>query len=205
MKKFTVVDTASNSVKTFETNAETVGELKQELNKLGISTVGMTIQEGITKTEYGSDDSVRLPHDVPYRGGTTNNLVFRVTAANKRIRSGMDRAEAYQKVKELGLAEAIKEETGRNFTQVSTNDLEVFIVDAEEALAEREARETPYERVDNTPSCPMRDAISLIAQALYNAGIMDEETVHALRVLSGLEIKPNTPSVEEIAEMFKDM
>lgn len=100
-KRFTVVDTRSNQVKTFNSEATTVGELKQDLRNIGINPDGMAIQEGLTKTELGSDSSL-LPSDVNYRGTVTNNLVFRLTQPNKKIKSGNTcMAEIYDGLKNL--------------------------------------------------------------------------------------------------------
>ena len=67
-----------------------------------------------------------------------------LTNPNKQIRSGAgDRKEAYRLVKENNLQEAVKENFGRNFTQVPTDDLLAFAhshtASATEAI--REVRE----------------------------------------------------------------
>lgn len=122
-KVFTVVNSATQSTISYESQAETLGQLKRELADKGINLDGMTIFEGLTKTELKSDDSL-LPHDVPYRGTITNNLVFRITKANKNIKSGnMSRAEAYAKIKELNLQGVIASKYGKNFTMCKTADL----------------------------------------------------------------------------------
>lgn len=122
-KVFTVVNSATQSTISYESQAETLGQLKRELANKGINLDGMTIFEGLTKTELKSDDSL-LPHDVPYRGTVTNNLVFRITKANKNIKSGnMSRAEAYAKIKELNLQGVIASKYGKNFTMCKTTDL----------------------------------------------------------------------------------
>lgn len=122
-KVFTVVNSATQSTISYESQAETLGQLKRELADKGINLDGMTIFEGLTKTELKSDDSL-LPHDVPYRGTITNNLVFRITKANKNIKSGnMSRAEAYAKIKELNLQGVIASKYGKNFTMCKTTDL----------------------------------------------------------------------------------
>lgn len=108
------------------TNAKTLGELKKCLTDNGISYENMSFTEGITKTTLSGDNTV-LPTNVPFKGGVTNNLVLLLTNSAKHIKSGMTRREAYQAVKEGNLGDAIKEKFGRNFTQVSTADLEKFI------------------------------------------------------------------------------
>lgn len=126
MNTFTIVDTESQKTKEIQSNATTVAELKKDLRQNGFNVDGKTIQEALTRTEF-KDDSSMLPHDVPYKGGITNDLVFRLTKTNKQIMSGMDRQEAYAEVKRLGLGDAVKAKFGKNFTQCSTADLVAFL------------------------------------------------------------------------------
>lgn len=123
---YTVVDTDTQMTKEFNSTATTVAELKQELINNGFSVEGKTIQEAITRIEFKDDSSV-LPHDVPYKGTTTNNLVFRLTQSEKHVKSGSDRNDLYAKIKSLNLGDEIKNYFGKNFTQVSSADLEIFI------------------------------------------------------------------------------
>ena len=126
MNIFTIVDTESQKTKEIQSNATTVAELKRDLRQNGFNVDGKTIQEALTRTEF-KDDSSMLPHDVPYKGGITNDLVFRLTKTNKQIMSGIDRQEVYAEVKRLGLGDAIKAKFGKNFTQCSTADLIAFL------------------------------------------------------------------------------
>lgn len=125
-KRFTVVDTRTTTTKVFESNANTLGELKSELMDMGIDPTGMAIQEGLTRTELMDDNSI-LPHDVPYKGTTTNNLVFRLTQNNKMIKSGVCRSDVYRTIKELGLESAIKDLFNKNFTNCTTSELEDYV------------------------------------------------------------------------------
>ena len=126
MNIFTIVDTESQKTKEIQSNATTVAELKRDLRQNGFNVDGKTIQEALTRTEF-KDDSSMLPHDVPYKGGITNDLVFRLTKTNKQIMSGIDRQEVYAEVKRLGLGDAIKAKFGKNFTQCSTANLIAFL------------------------------------------------------------------------------
>lgn len=127
-RKITVILESGNGTRTIETGAETLGELKQSFAANGIDYHGKIIREGLSRTEF-IDDTSLLPKDVPFRGQTTNNLVFTLTTENKRIKSGgMTRAEVYGAVKKAGLQDAIKCEFGKNFTQVGTSELEAFII-----------------------------------------------------------------------------
>ena len=125
-RKIIIVDSSSNRKVTVNTDATSFGELKRAARAAGINYEGKDWLEGLTKTSPVSDDSL-LPVNVNYKGTVTNNLVYMLTNTNKRIRSGMNRQEAYAEIKKLGLADDVKKKFGRNFTQVGTNDLIGFI------------------------------------------------------------------------------
>lgn len=125
-RKIIVVSSATQSQTAFESEATTLGELKQELNARNVDYNGMTFLEGHSKLEMNLDDAI-LPSNIPYKGTTTNDLVFLLTTPQKKIRSGVDRIHLYGVIKDNGLAEAIKEKFGRNYTNVSTDDLAEFL------------------------------------------------------------------------------
>lgn len=125
-RKIIVVSSATQSQAAFESNATTLGELKRELDTRGIDYAGMTFLEGHSKLEMNLDDAI-LPSNIPYKGSTTNDLVFLLTTPQKKIRSGADRIHLYGVIKDNGLADAIKEKFGRNYTNVSTDDLADFL------------------------------------------------------------------------------
>ena len=125
----TVVSTKTQAKKQINTNATTLAELKDAMRANGINYEGMTFYEGVAKVELTDDASV-LPHDVPYKGSTTNNLVIMLTDPNKKIKSGVEtRGEAYAFIRENNLQSAIVEKFGRNYTQVSTVELINFIAE----------------------------------------------------------------------------
>ena len=215
-KKFTVIDTRTMQKKEFNSQATTVAELKADLRKLGIATDGMVIQEGLTKTELKFDTAL-LPHDVPFKGGTTNNLVFRLTQAEKKIRSGagMSRQEAYAKVKELGLTKAIVKKYNKNFTMCKTADLIAEIEAAskkainvkenapkKESTAMKPATKAPVASEDKATQ-----AITLLTNTLVNNGILSpDEGTEVVEVLgTTLSVKESAYSAEDIDDMFKDM
>jgi len=125
-RKIIIVDSSSNRKVTVNTDATNFGELKRAARAAGINYEGKDWLEGLTKTSPVSDDSL-LPVNVNYKGTVTNNLVYMLTNTNKRIRSGMNRQEAYAEIKRLGLADGVKKKFGRNFTQVGTTNLIDFI------------------------------------------------------------------------------
>lgn len=130
-RKIIIVSTKSQKKYILNTDATTLAELKTVCAEQGIDYTGMSWFEGTSKTEMTSDNSV-LPHDVPYKGTTTNNLVFRLTPA-KKIASGAVRADLYAKIKSLHLEETVKDTFGVNYTRVSNNNLEKTIEEAMKA------------------------------------------------------------------------
>lgn len=134
----TIVSTANSSKVELETNATTLGELKASMRQADIAYDGMTFYEGLTKSELVDDASI-LPHDVVRNGQTTNNLVFMLTNTNKKIRSGYDRLELYNIIKEKGLAEECKERLGKNFTMCKTSELEELVKGCESSKSAAEA------------------------------------------------------------------
>lgn len=128
-RKITVVQTKNQKKSVIMSAATTLAELKSDLRANGIDYDGMTFFEGTSKVELKNDASV-LPHDVPYKGIITNELVFMLTNTNKKIRSGavaMSRAEAYSAIKSMGLQDACVKKFGKNFTMCKTADLIALI------------------------------------------------------------------------------
>lgn len=126
-REILIANTKTQKRSKVTTSATTLGELKADLRAAGIDYNGMTFTEGISKTQL-LDDATQLPQNVMYKGQPTNNLVILLTNTKKNIASGaMSRKEVYQAIKNNNLQEAVKEEFGRNFTQVPTSDLLVFL------------------------------------------------------------------------------
>ena len=208
-KRFTVVDTRTNRTKTFESNANTVGELKADFRANGIDPEGMAIQEGLTRTELSDEDGAYLPHDVPYRGGITNDLVFRLTQKEKRIKSGaMSRSEVYAQIKALGIADTIAKKYGKNFTMCKTSDLIAEVEAASEKPAEP-AKKAPAKSKKaevHTSECAVTEVVTKIVGVLVNNGIIPENEGLDMVKSLGTELAPAAGySVSEIDEMFADM
>lgn len=169
-REILIANTKTQKKSKLNSEATTLGELKNEMDAAGIDYAGMTFTEGITKTQLINDDS-QLPQNVMYHGQTTNNLVILLTNTKKNIASGaMSRKEAYQVIKDNELQDAIKEEFGRNFTQVPTSDLEVFInnntdpSEDEEEVEIEDIDSNDYEEVENDSTeeekhCDIEDLI----------------------------------------------
>lgn len=126
-REILIANTKTQKRSKITTSATTLGELKADLRAAGIDYSNMTFTEGISKTQLLNDDT-QLPQNIMYKGQPTNNLVILLTNTKKNISSGaMTRKEAYQAIKDNNLQDAVKEEFGRNFTQVPTSDLLVFL------------------------------------------------------------------------------
>lgn len=148
-REILIANTKTQKRSKITTSATTLGELKTDLRAAGIDFSGMTFTEGISKTQFLSDDT-QLPQNVMYKGQPTNNLVILLTNTKKNIASGvLSRKEAYNLIKQNSLENAVKIEFGRNFTQVPTLDLIKFI---EANVKKSEAPKTePTEQPKNEP------------------------------------------------------
>lgn len=148
-REILIANTKTQKRSKIETDATTLGELKNALRDAGIDYMGMTFTEGISKTQL-LDDATQLPQNVMYKGAPTNNLVILLTNTKKNIASGIgDRATAYGLIKEHGLQEVVKLKFGKNFTQVSTADLWDVIKEAGTVMEESKPGNIGYDREFN--------------------------------------------------------
>lgn len=138
-RKITIVSTRNQKKSVIMSAATTLAELKTDLRQNGIDYDGMTFYEGTSKVELRDDASV-LPHDVPYKGQLTNELVFMLTNTNKKIRSGADisRADVYNAIKANGLQGECVKRFGKNFTMCKTADLIALVEEAKEQASTTE-------------------------------------------------------------------
>ena len=200
-RKITVVSTQTQRKSVITTGAETLAELKSALDEAGINYDGMTFYEGTSRTELKDNASV-LPKDVPYKGTTTNELVFMLTNTNKKIRSGnMSRAEAYAAIKANNLQDAVKSKFGKNFTQCSTEDLIGMLAKSVETKPAAKAKEAPKAakpaakketKAETKAEKPVevvdkvaRKAISELVDALYSNDSLDSEDADNIRYILG--------------------
>lgn len=212
-RKITVVQTKNQKKSVIMSAATTLAELKSDLRANGIDYGGMAFFEGISKVELKNDASV-LPHDVPYKGIVTNELVLMLTNTNKKIRSGaMSRMEAYAEIKRRGLQDACLKKFGKNFTMCKTADL-IALVQSKGA-----SKPAPVAPASNGGECVdtvARAAISKLVEILEDNGtIEDYEKEKVLGILGGAvevapseEYKPKSASPysdDEINDMFEGM
>lgn len=208
-REILVVNTKTQSKKTITSSATTLAELKADLRVAGINYSDMTFYEGISKTEIKTDDS-QLPHDVNYKGNITNNLVFMLTTANKKVKSGAvsTRAEAYAAIKANNLTIAIQKKFGKNFTNCRTNDLITFVNNEEKKFAKPTVKETPVKAAPvTTVKSDVNYTIALTKLVNYLAGkAISTDAANDILAEIGVEYKaPKSTgySESEINEMFK--
>ena len=213
-RKITVVQTKNQKKSVIMSAATTLAELKSDLRANDIDYEDMTFFEGTSKVELKNDASV-LPHDVPYKGTITNELVFMLTNTNKKIRSGattMSRAEAYSAIKSMGLQDACVKKFGKNFTMCKTADLIALI--QSNGGSEPDAPKAETEKEEKVA----RAAISKLVEILENNGTIEDcEKEEVLDILGGAvavsaapseEYKPKSASPysdDEIDDMFEGM
>lgn len=212
-RKITVVQTKNQKKSVIMSAATTLAELKSDLRANGIDYGGMTFFEGTSKVELRNDASI-LPHDVPYKGIVTNELVFMLTNTNKKIRSGAtSRMEAYAEIKRRGLQGACLKKFGKNFTMCKTADL-IALVQSNDA-----SKPAPVAPASNGGECVdtvARAAISKLVEILEDNGTIEYyEKDEVLDILGGAvevapseEYKPKSASPysdDEINDMFGGM
>lgn len=207
-RKITIVSTRNQKKSVIMSAATTLSELKADLRQNGIDYDGMTFYEGTSKVELKDDNSV-LPHDVPYKGTTTNELVFMLTNTNKKIRSGADmsRAEAYAAIKANNLQAECVKRFGKNFTMCKTADL-VALVNEKTAKAAKSTKTTRTETTTvketvvetNTPKVAKpetpievidtkaRAAISKLLTILDDNCTLDSEEVEEIEAILGSKV-----------------
>lgn len=213
MRKITVLVESTQSKHVLQSNATTLGELKDELREKNISFNSDDVfKEGMSKTVLTTDESI-LPSNIPWRGEVTNDLIFMVTAPQKKIKSGvMTRAEVYAEVKRLNLQDTISKKMGKNFTQCSTATLLTFIDEASKnsckaktpapVAKEKKVKSNPTpEVVESVTFCALKELIAM----MVNEGVLSEANANnILGVASGRPALPieKEESYDELAEQF---
>lgn len=224
-RKITIVSTRNQKKSIIMSAATTLAELKADLRQNGIDYDGMTFYEGTSKVELKDDASV-LPHDVPYKDQTTNELVFMLTNTNKKIRSGADmsRADVYAAIKAKGLQEECVKRFGRNFTKCKTADLVALINEksvSKTALStptkEEKVAETKREKSKkqaNTAECvdtKARAALSRLLTILTDNDVLEDAEAEEIegilddKATTSDDCKPSSESSysdDEIDRMF---
>lgn len=200
-RKIVVVSTTSQKKNVIMSAATTLAELKADLRQNNIEYEGMTFYEGTSKTELKDNNSV-LPHDVPYKGQITNELVFMLTTPNKKIKSGadMDRSEIYIIIKTHGLQGECIRRFGKNFTQCKTADLiDLIREDSAKEVPTAKCTKEDSDHVDNAA----RATINILVNTLCLKDILSTEEAEMLTYrLDTTEGIKSSYSDSEINDMF---
>lgn len=207
-RKVTVLVESTQSKVVFESNATTLGELKNELKEKQVRyDSDCVFKEAASKTILASDESI-LPSNIPWKGQVTNDLVFMVTAPQKKIKSGaMDRKEAYARVRELGLQGKIQELEGKNFTQCSTTALISYIENEEKVgkkVVEKTPKSTPAPIAKEKGVDKMSYLKSLLDEMVSKGVLMQHDADNIWGVANGQPALPveREQSYDELAEQF---
>ena len=214
-RKITVVETKNQKKTVIMSSATTLAELKNDLTRNGIDYTDMTFFEGVSKVELKSDNAM-LPHDVPYKGATTNELVFMLTNTNKKIKSGtMSRAEAYEAIKTNKLQARCIDKYGKNFTVCKTSELIALIEEncknecCMNTACAKSVKVAPVEEVKEFVDTNARDAIHELVGILCKGDYLTCEEANAVNNLLRKDISTTETSSpysdEEIADMMAEM
>ena len=231
-RKITVIPTKTHKTQVIESAATTLAELKADLTKAGIDYTDCTFFEGLTKIELKNDAAI-LPHDVPYKGTTTNNLVFMITNASKKIRSGakLDRKAIIEEIKAKNLTEVVKNTYGKNYINCKTEDLEKILNKevastttdalapvAKAAPTKKEAPSKPAMNTTNLSSyvtkVELREVIESLLKEMEDAYVdcVEDVDIDNIAIIGKVssnnseEEKSDSPySSNELDDMFKDM
>ena len=219
-RKITIISTKNHSTKVINSAATTLGELKTDLDNAGIGYTDCTFFEGLTKTELKNNDAI-LPHDVPYKGTITNNLVFMITNASKKIKSGADRKSIIAEIKAKNLTEVVKNTYGKNYTNCKTEDLEKILSmnntsTPKEAPAKKEVSNNPAMKTTNLSSyvtkAELREVIESLLKETEKVGYVEDIDIDNIAIIGDVssnnseEEKSDSPySSNELDDMFKDM
>ena len=166
--------------------ADTLADLKHLFDQNGISYSDMDFMEGVSQTKLISDSSV-LPHDIPFRGQVTNDLLIYMTLKDKKVRSGID-VDAFDRrgllifIKDNGWADAINALFGENYTRISSAELKEF---CKSKLAQQ-PKEAGCKCVNLVP------AFRALVKELENEGCITPDAADAI-----LDLVDNAPVQEE--------
>ena len=221
-RKITIISTKNHSTKVINSAATTLGELKTDLDNAGIGYTDCTFFEGLTKTELKNNDAI-LPHDVPYKGTITNNLVFMITNASKKIKSGADRKSIIAEIKNRKLTEVVKATYGKNYTNCKTEDLEkIFSMNntfiPKNAPTKKETVETNVlNNTEYVTKAQLREVIIGLVKELKdsdNIDFADDVEIDNIPIIGKVTISEDIStkkeeespySSSELEVMFKDM
>ena len=215
-RKITVLVEATQKKYVLMSSATKLSELKEELAQKGVTTNDSdSFRESRSKSILTSPESV-LPTNIPWKGGITNELVFMVSKAERKIKLGMkNRNEIVALIKSYGLLDEVKKKTGKNYTNVSTAVLSE-IVDKYELKARAKVKDAPTPKsasnvkmsskksVESAPSCDCAVKFKKAVDSLYKENLIDCEVKDFLyEVIEGKDVNiDDISSYDDLAEEF---
>ena len=215
-RKITVLVEATQKKYVLMSSATKLSELKEELAQKGVTTNDSdSFKESRSKSILTSPESV-LPTNIPWKGGITNELVFMVSKAERKIKLGMkSRNEIVALIKSYGLLDEVKKKTGKNYTNVSTVVLSE-IVDKYELKTRTKAKDTHTPKsapnvkmsskksVESAPSCDCAVKFKKAVDSLYKENLIDCEVKDFLyEVIEGKDVNINDiSSYDDLVEEF---
>ena len=215
-RKITVLIEATQKKYVLMSSATKLSELKEELAQKGVTTNDSdSFKESRSKSILTSPESV-LPTNIPWKGGITNELVFMVSKAERKIKLGMkSRNEIVALIKSYGLLDEVKKETGKNYTNVSTAVLSE-IVDKYELKARAKVKDVPTPKsapnvekaskksVESAPSYDYVIKFKKAVDSLYKENLIDCEVKDFLYgVIEGKDVNiDDISSYDDLVEEF---
>ena len=211
MRKIKVLVESTQSMVVIENDdIRTLGELKDILRQRNVPFNSENVfKESRSKSILVNDESV-LPTNVPWKGGVTNDLNFLISVPERKIKSGMDRKEAYALIKKYNLQDAVKEASGKNFTMTSTAILEKVIENHLNSSKPSKASKKPAGKKETAPkedNCSDRlNKIKDYVESLYDDSFISEEVRdNLLKVIAGETPDEIEDSYESLLSEFDDM
>lgn len=156
-RKILIANTKTQKRYQLDSHAETLGQLKAELDAANYDYSGLTFTEGISNTQL-LDDNSQLPTNVKHVNRetgevkTTNDLIIMLMNTKKNIPLGAlssERTELFSFIKEHNLQSQVLAEFHKNMTQVSTAELRNFVYiygHQDEEAAPETPTEAPQEK-----------------------------------------------------------
>lgn len=135
-RKVSIMIDKTNEFIEFQSKATTIGELKRELDALGVNYKGCSFIEALSYAIYDIDDAVLPPEVVSQNGDKTRDLAFLLATRNKKIESGrssssvyLDRKKAVGLIKSNNLEGKFKDKYSKCPSNAKTDDLYEFLVE----------------------------------------------------------------------------
>ena len=195
-REITVYDSTKNGKMTVFKDVEvnTLRDLKNLLDEEGIDYTGVVFNEGVTGTRLLHDDSV-IPDNIPFKGEIIHDVFINMLVQDNKVSSGLDRKALYELVRPY--ADKVKEYFGKNYTNVSTEDLANFA----EYLGVIGEKRVGVEVEVESKKYSVDDAIEILKKAIYDE--VEAEVKSRLEETAEKEQPKSSFSEEDIASFLR--